>query len=101
MSVRANAGAHIDVVENDKTYPVPVEDWNVEEPQIYPKGKDQMGADVCHRYTLDGYQPAGSNVSIDAWVEVWEYPNGSIETHDASANVDQSSVGGVFKAYVN
>lgn len=101
MSVKATAGASIDVVENGKTYSVPVGDWDVEEPQIYPKGEEQMGSDVCHRYTLEGYQPAGSTVSIDAWIEVWEYPNGSIETIDASDNVDQSNVTGAFESYVD
>ena len=101
MSVKAIAGACIDVVENDTTYHVPVDDWDVEEPQICPKGEDQMGPDVCHKYTLDGYQPASSTVSIDAWIEVWEYPNGSIETVDASVNVDQSSVTGAFESNVD
>lgn len=101
MSVKAIAGACIDVVENGTTYHVPVEDWDVEEPQIYPKGEDQMGADVCHRYTLDGYQPASSTESIDAWVEVWEYPDGSIETYDTSDNVDLTSVKGSFESYVD
>lgn len=101
MSVKAIAGACIDVAENGTTYRVPIEDWDVEDPQIYPKGEDQMGPDVCHRYTLDGYQPVGSAISIDAWIEVWEYPNGSIETYDASDNIDQSSVTGAFESYVD
>lgn len=101
MSVKAIVGACIDVVKNGKTYHIPVEDWDVEDPQIYPKGEDQMGSDVCHRYTLEGYQPANSTVSIDASVEVWEYPTGSVETVDASDNVDRSSVSGAFESYVD
>ena len=101
MSVKAIASACIDVVGNGTTYHVPVEEWDVEEPEIYPKGEDQMGADVCHRYTLAGYQPASSTESIDAWVAVWEYPDGSIETVVASDNVDQSSATGAFEAYID
>lgn len=101
MSVKAIAGASIDVVENGKTYRVPVEDWDVADSQIYSKGEDQMGPDVCHRYTLEGYQPANSAVSIDAWIEIWEYPNGSVEMVDASDNVDQSSATDAFESNVN
>lgn len=100
MAVRINTGAVIHVEHNGRRYPIPVEDWYVEEPIFYPKSDDGMGGETEYRFSIDGYIPqnASGNVAIDAWISIWEYPTGIIETTDASQNVDASDVGDAFSA---
>lgn len=90
MSISIKKGTPIRVTRNWTTYSIPIEEWEREEALIYPKGENCMGNDVCHRFVLDGYTPQNSNVSIDAWIEAWEYPNGTMEGVDVDVGVNKS-----------
>lgn len=56
-----------------------------------------MGNDIHHRYFIDGYCCPQCDNEIDASVDIWEYPEGEIETIDKSGNVI-SDVGDSFIA---
>lgn len=46
--------------------------------------------EVSHRFVLDGYMPQNSSDSIDAYIEVWEYPNGTMEVVDVDVGVNNA-----------
>lgn len=88
MSISIKKGIPIRVTRNGMTYSIPIEEWERQDPCPYPKGENCMGNEVCHRFVLDGYMPQNSSDSIDAWIEAWEYPNGTMEVVDVDDNVN-------------
>lgn len=71
---------------------IPMTDWYQHDPEVYPKSDDQMGSEVCHRYTLDGVPCLDPQCSctLDAEIEVWEYPDGMEEDRAHTHNVDHA-----------
>lgn len=67
---------------------IPTSDWYVCEDEIYGKSDMQMGCEVCHRLVLEGVQCSVCECSIDAEIEVWEYPEGVEECRSVSGNTD-------------
>lgn len=93
MSVKINHGTTISVTKDGRTYAVPVEHWEKVGEDAYSKGDEQMGNDVCHRFALEGYQPQGSaGTTIDVEIEIWEYPDGVIETRNVPDEVSEKDV---------
>ena len=90
MSISIKTGTPIRVTRAGTTYSIPIEEWERQEPRPYPKGEDCMGNEVCHRFVLDGYMPQNSSDSIDAYIEVWEYPNGTMEVVDVDVGVNNA-----------
>lgn len=90
MSVSIKKGNLIRVTRNGTMHSIPIEEWEREDPRPYPKGENCMGNEVCHRFVLDGYMPQNSSDSIDAYIEVWEYPNGTMEVVDVDVGVNKA-----------
>ena len=90
MSVSIKKGNLIRVTRNGTMHSIPIEEWEREDPRPYPKGENCMGNEVCHRFVLDGYMPHNSSDSIDAYIEVWEYPNGTMEVVDVDVGVNKA-----------
>lgn len=90
MSVSIKKGTLIRVTRNGTVHSIPIEEWERQEPRHYPKGENCMGNDVCHRFVLDGYMPQNSSDSIDAYIEVWEYPNGTMEVVNVDVGVNKA-----------
>lgn len=63
-------------------------DWNQDEPEVYDTSDDQMGSQVCHRFTIDEWECSQCHKGVNAQIEVWEYPSGMKEYTGATANVD-------------
>jgi len=82
---------------NNHAVLIPRDALNHEVVEIEDKSEHGMGKEVHHRYSVEGYRCPECNVEIDAFVDVWEYPDGVIETMDKSENV-VSDVGGAFDA---
>ena len=78
------------MTRNGTVHSIPIEEWERQEPRHYPKGENCMGNDVCHRFVLDGYMPQNSSDSIDAYIEVWEYPNGTMEVVNVDVGVNKA-----------
>lgn len=96
MSVSIKKGTLIRVTRNGTVHSIPIEEWERQEPRHYPKGENCMGNDVCHRFVLDGYMPQNSSDSIDAYIEVWEYPNGTMEVVDVDVGVNNADAESAF-----
>lgn len=75
------------VCPNGHSVSVPKEDWEHELVEVNDKSEHGMGSEKHHRYFIDGYRCPQCDKDIDASVDVWEYPDGGIETTDKSANV--------------
>lgn len=90
MSVSIKKGNLIRVTRNGTMHSIPIEEWEREDPRPYPKGENSMGTDVCHRFAIEGFVPQNSNASIDAWIEAWEYPNGTMEVVDVDVGVNKA-----------
>ena len=63
--------------------------WEYEPLETEDKSEHGMGMEMHHQYSIEGYEcpHPGCSASIDAKVDVWEYPNGSIATSDKTENV--------------
>ena len=96
MSISIKTGTPIRVTRNGTTYSISIEEWERQEPHPYSKGENCMGNEVCHRFVLDGYMPQNSSNSIDAWIEAWEYPNGTIEVVDVDVGVNNADAESAF-----
>jgi len=96
MSISIKTGTPIRVTRNGTTYSIPIEEWERQEPCPQPKGENCMGNEVGHRFVLDGYMPQNSSNSIDAWIEAWEYPNGTIEVVDVDVGVNNADAESAF-----
>lgn len=90
MSVSIKRGIVIHVTRRGTTYSIPIEEWERQEPRSYPRGENCMGNDVCYRFVLEGYTPQNSNDLIDAWIEAWEYPKGTMEVVDVDVGVNKA-----------
>ena len=87
MSVRQTNGIEVECPKGHRIL-VPKEDWEHEIIEVDDKSEHGMGNETHHRYF------------IDAGVDVWEYPEGEIETTDKSSNV-VDDVGNSFVAQLN
>ena len=96
MSVSIKKGNLIRVTRNGTMHSIPIEEWEREDPRPYPKGENCMGNEVCHRFVLDGYMPQNSSDSIDAYIEVWEYPNGTMEVVNVDVGVNKADAESAF-----
>ena len=96
MSVSIKKGNLIRVTRNGTMHSIPIEEWEREDHRPYPKGENCMGNEVCHRFVLDGYMPQNSSDSIDAYIEVWEYPNGTMEVVDVDVGVNNADAESAF-----
>ena len=67
-----------------------IQDWEMDEPEVYQKSDSQMGNEICHRFHIDGV----------AEIEVWEYPVGMEESRAASDNVNGVDVDMAIKVEV-
>ena len=90
MSVSIKQGTAIRVTRNGTTYSIPIEEWEHQEPCPYPKGENCMGNDVCYRFVLEGYTSQSIKDPIDAWIEAWEYPNGTMEVVNVDVGVNKA-----------
>ena len=90
MSVSIKQGSVVRVERKGTTFSIPIEEWGRQEPCPYPKGENCMGNDVCHRFVLEGYTLQNINGPIDAWIEAWEYPNGTMEVVDVDVGVNKA-----------
>ena len=68
---------------------IPKDAWEYEPLETEDKSEHGMGMEMHHQYSIEGYEcpHPGCSASIDAKVDVWEYPNGSIATSDKTENV--------------
>ena len=99
MSVRQTNGIEVEC-PNDHRVLVPTEDWEHEIIEVDDKSEHGMGNETHHRYFIDGYCCPQCDADIDAGVDVWEYPEGEIETTDKSSNV-VDDVGNSFVVQLN
>lgn len=81
---------------NNHSVPIPKGAWDSEIAEVEDKSEHGMGMEVRHRYSVNGYPCLICKADINASVDVWEYPNGDIETTDKSENV----VGDVAASFV-
>ena len=67
-----------------------IQDWEMDDPEVYSKADCQMGNEVCYRFHIDGVPCSEQNCteSLEAEIEVWEYPAGCEEFRSASRNVN-------------
>ena len=79
-----------------------IQDWEMDEPEVYQKSDSQRGNEICHRFHIDGVPCSGQNCneSISAEIEVWEYPVGMEESRAASDNVNGVDVDMAIKVEV-
>ena len=96
MLISIKTGTPIRVTRAGTTYSIPIEEWERQEPRPYSKGENSMGTDFCHRFAIEGYVPKNSNASIDAWIEAWEYPNGTMEVVDVDVGVNNADAESAF-----
>ena len=71
---------------------IPMLDWYQHDPDVNQKSDDQMGSEVCHRFTLDRVPCSDPqcDCTLDAEIEVWEYPVGMENSRGQSDNVDSA-----------
>lgn len=71
-----------------------IQDWEMDNPEIYPKADCQMGSEICYRFRVEGVRCSDQNCSesLEAEIEVWEYPVGCEEFRSASSNVNAVDV---------
>ena len=69
---------------------IPKQDWEYEVVETEDRSEHGMGNGVHHQYSVDGYSCPECGAEIDAVVDIWEYPNGSIEVKDKSENVENN-----------
>lgn len=68
---------------------IPKEAWNHEVVEQEDKSEHGMGTEVRHQFSVEDYscEHPGCSKSVDATVDIWEYPNGAIGTSEKSENV--------------
>ena len=74
---------------NGHQVPIPKGCWEHEVVETEDKSEHGMGVEVHHQYSVEDYgcDYPGCSASIDARVDIWEYPDGTIETSDNTENV--------------
>lgn len=95
MSVKINDVSIRVVCPEGHENHIHIYDWEQSDPEIYQTSEERMGPQVCHRFTLDGVQCAHPDclATIDAEIEVWEYPDGMEEYSSVTSNVNESDAG--------
>ena len=88
MSVRQIKDVRV-TCPNGHQVAIPKERWEHEVVETEDKSERGMGVETHHQYSVEGYECdcPGCSASIDAKVDIWEYPDGTIETSDKTENV--------------
>lgn len=82
---------------NGHVIPVPRDVWEYDVVEVEDKSERGMGLETHHRFSVKGGRCSICGAEFDASVDVWEYPEGTIETTDKAENV-VSDVGDAFVA---
>ena len=95
MSVKINDVSIRVVCPEGHENHIHIYDWEQSDPEIYETSEKRMGPQTCHRFTLDGVRCSHPSclATIDAEIEVWEYPEGIEEYASSTPNVDATDAG--------